>query len=290
MTHPTPGQAPAVVAPGLVTLETAGVQIPRIGLGTFRTTSDEARTLVRRALEAGYRHVDTAMRYENEPGVGQGVRDSSVPRSEIFVTTKFPHTLAAAGDVVEAAWESLRALGLDYVDLLLMHWPNADVPVEETFEALAPLAADGVVRAVGLSNAPAALVRRALGVTRLATVQVEHHPYLPQDTLHELVMTEGMTLTAYAPFAEGRVFTDPVLTAIGAKHGTSAGQVTLRWLLRRPRTVVIPKTSRPDRLTLNLDVAGIELDADDVARIDALGAARQRFFDPPWQSFAWDEL
>ena len=159
MTHPTPGQAPAVVAPGLVTLETAGVQIPRIGLGTFRTTSDEARTLVRHALEAGYRHVDTAMRYENEPGVGQGVRDSSVPRSEIFVTTKFPHTLAAAGDVVEAAWESLRALGLDYVDLLLMHWPNADVPVEETFEALAPLAADGVVRAVGLSNAPAALVR-----------------------------------------------------------------------------------------------------------------------------------
>jgi diketogulonate reductase-like aldo/keto reductase len=257
MTHPTPGQAPAVVAPGLVTLETAGVQIPRIGLGTFRTTSDEARTLVRHALEAGYRHVDTAMRYENEPGVGQGVRDSSVPRSEIFVTTKFPHTLAAAGDVVEAAWESLRALG--------------------------------VVRAVGLSNAPAALVRRALGVTRLATVQVEHHPYLPQDTLHELVMAEGMTLTAYAPFAEGRVFTDPVLTAIAAKHGTSAGQVTLRWLLRRPRTVVIPKTSRPDRLTVNLDVAGIELDADDVARIDALGAARQRFFDPPWQSFAWDE-
>ena len=273
----------------LAPLETAGVRMPRIGLGTFRTTPDEARVIVRCALEAGYRHIDTAMRYDNEPGVGQGVRDSSVPRSEIFVTTKFPHTLAAAGDVVEAARASIRDLGLDYVDLLLMHWPNADVPVEETFEALAPLVADGAVRAVGLSNAPAALVRRALTVARLATVQVEHHPYLPQDRLHELVLAEGMTLTAYAPFAEGRVFADPVLTAIGAKHGASAGQVTLRWLLRRPRTVVIPKTSRPDRLAANLDVAGIELDADDVARIDALGSARQRFFDPPWQRYAWDE-
>jgi diketogulonate reductase-like aldo/keto reductase len=263
--------------------------MPRIGLGTFRTTSDEARVLVRCALETGYRHIDTAMRYDNEPGVGQGVRDSSVPRSEIFVTTKFPHTLAAADDVTEAAWASIRSLGLDYVDLLLMHWPNAEVPVEETFAALAPLAADGAVRAVGLSNAPAALVRRALTVTRLATVQVEHHPYLPQEALHELVLAEGMTLTAYAPFAEGRVFTDPVLTAIGAKHGVGAGQVTLSWLLRRPRTVVIPKTSRPDRLAANLDVAGIELDADDVARIDGLGAARQRFFDPPWQGYAWDE-
>jgi diketogulonate reductase-like aldo/keto reductase len=274
---------------GLDPLEAAGVRIPRIGLGTFRTTSDEARVIVRCALETGYRHIDTAMRYDNEPGVGQGVRDSSVPRGEIFVTTKFPHTLAAAGDVTEAASASIRDLGLDYVDLLLMHWPNADVPVEETFAALAPLMADGAVRAVGLSNAPAALVRRALTVTRLATVQVEHHPYLPQDTLHELVLAEGMTLTAYAPFAEGRVFTDAVLTEIGAKHGASAGQVTLSWLLRRPRTVVIPKTSRPGRLAANLGVAGIELDAGDVARIDALGAARQRFFDPPWQQFAWDE-
>jgi len=273
----------------LTALEAAGVTIPRIGLGTFRTTPDEARDLVRRAVEVGYRHIDTALAYKNESGVGQGVRDSSVPRSEIFVTTKFPHTLAGPGDVVDAAWASIRELGLDYVDLLLMHWPNGEVPVEETFEALAPLVADGVVRAVGLSNAPAVLVRRALTVTPLATVQVEHHPYLPQDTLHELVTAEGMTLTAYAPFAEGRVFADPVLTAIGATYGKSAGQVTLRWLLRKPRTVVIPKTATPDRLVLNLDLGDFDLDPDDVRRIDALGAAPQRFFDPPWQSFAWDE-
>jgi diketogulonate reductase-like aldo/keto reductase len=281
----TPADLPAGLAP----LEAAGVRIPRIGLGTFNTPSEQAAALVRRALEAGYRHVDTAMRYDNEPGVGQGVRDSSVPRGEVFVTTKFPHTLAAAGDVVDAAWTSIRDLGLDYVDLLLMHWPNAEVPVEETFDALAPLKADGVIRAVGMSNAPAALVRRALTVTPLATVQVEHHPYLPQDTLHELVTAEGMTLTAYAPFAEGRVFADPVLTSIGARYGKNAGQVTLAWLLRKPRTVVIPKTSRLERLTSNLDVFGFELEAEDVRRIDALGAARQRFFDPPWQSFAWDQ-
>ncbi len=273
----------------LAPLKAAGVSIPRIGFGTFNIPPDDARVLVRRAVEVGYRHIDTAMRYDNEPGVGQGVRDSSVPRGEVFVTTKFPHTLAGARDVVDAAWASIRALDLDYVDLLLMHWPNGEVPVEETFGALAPLVADGVIRGVGLSNAPAALVRRALTVTPLANVQVEHHPYLPQDTLHELVMAEGMTLTAYAPFAEGRVFADPVLTAIGARYGKSAGQVTLRWLLSKPRTVVIPKTARPERLAANLDVLDFDLDADDTQRIDALGASRQRFFDPPWQSYAWDE-
>ena len=274
---------------GLVPLEAAGVRIPRIGLGTFNIPSDQAGVLVCRAVEVGYRHIDTAMRYENEPEVGQGVRDSSVPRGEIFVTTKFPHTLAGAGDVVATAWASIRALGLGYVDLLLMHWPSGEVPVEETFGALAPLVADGVVRALGLSNAPAALVRRALTVTPLATIQVEHHPYLPQDTLHELATAEGLTLTAYAPFAEGRVFADPVLTAIGAKHGKSAGQVTLRWLLSKPRTVVIPKTAKPERLAANLDVLDFDLDPGDVQRIDVLGASRQRFFDPPWQSYAWDE-
>src|SRR6266487_4261546 len=275
--------------PELAPLDVAGVRIPRIGLGTFRIPSPEVPALVRRALEVGYRHVDTAMMYKNEPGVGQGVRESSVPRHEIFVTTKFPHSLASAADVVGAAWASIRALGLEYVDLLLMHWPSPDVPPEETFEALEPLVADGVVRSVGMSNAPAALVRRALTVTRLAAVQVEHHPYLPQETLHELVAAEEMVLTAYAPFAEGRVFADPVLTSIGAKHGKNAGQVTLRWLLRKPRTVVIPKTARPDRLPLNLDIGDFELDPEDVERIDALGLSRRRFFDPPWQRFAWDE-
>jgi diketogulonate reductase-like aldo/keto reductase len=274
---------------GLAPLLAAGVSIPRIGFGTFNVTPDDARVLVRRAVDVGYRHIDTAMRYDNEPGVGQGVRDSSVPRGEVFVTTKFPHTLAGARDVVDAAWASIRALGLDYVDLLLMHWPNGEVPVEETFGALAPLVADGVIRAVGLSNAPAALVRRALTVTPLANVQVEHHPYLPQEALRELVTAEGLTLTAYAPFAEGRVFADPVLTAIGARYGKSAGQVTLRWLLSKPRTVVIPKTARPERLAANLDVLDFDLDPGDVQRIDALGASRQRFFDPPWQSYAWDE-
>jgi aryl-alcohol dehydrogenase-like predicted oxidoreductase len=223
----TPARAPdpaAGIRPaGLVPLEAAGVRIPRIGLGTFRTSSDEARVLVRRALEVGYRHIDTAMRYDNEPGVGHGVRDSSVPRGEVFVTTKFPHTLAARGDVVQAARASIAALGLDYADLLLMHWPNAEVPVEETFEALAPLVADGVIRALGMSNAPAALVRRAQAVTRLATVQVEHHPYLPQDTLHELV--------AAADCRAG----DTVLAAAQATDGGHTEDVTARTSGAEPR-------------------------------------------------------
>ncbi len=280
----------AAVLPGeLAPLEAAGVRIPRIGFGTYGIPLEDARPLVRRALEVGYRHIDTAMRYDNERTVGQGVRDSGVPRSEIFVASKFPHTHASSRDVVDAAWSSVRELGLGYVDLFLMHWPNGEVPPEETFGALTPLIADGVIRAVGLSNAPSALVRRVLAVTGLANVQVEHHPYLRQEALHELVAEQGMTLTAYAPLAEGRVFTDPVLTSIAAKHGKNAGQVTLRYLLRRPRTIVIPKTSRMERVPLHLDILDFDLDDADVAEIDALGAARRRFFDPPWQAFAWDE-
>jgi diketogulonate reductase-like aldo/keto reductase len=197
--------------------------------------------------------------------------------------------MAAFNQVPDAACSSVRALGLGHIDLLLMHWPNADVPLEETLGALLPLVADGVIRSVGLSNTPADLVRRALAFTPLATIQVEHHPYLRQETLYKLVVAEGITLTAYAPFAEGRVFSDPVLEEIGVKHGKTAGQVTLRWLLRRPQTVVIPKTARPERLPANLDVFDFELDGDDVERINALGASRQRFFDPPWYPFAWDQ-
>jgi diketogulonate reductase-like aldo/keto reductase len=284
-----PAGRAATTSPTRLMLEVAGARIPRIGLGTFNIPPDNTAALVRRALEAGYRHVDTAMMYRNEPSVGQGVRDSSVPRDEVFVTTKFPHTMAAASQVTDAAWSSVRALGLGHIDLLLMHWPNADVPVEETFGALLPLVADGVIRSVGLSNAPAGLVRRALTVAPLANIQVEHHPYLPQETLYRLAAAEGISLTAYAPFAEGRVFSDPVLEEIGAKHGKTPGQVTLRWLLRRPRTIVIPKTARPERLPVNLDVFDFELDEDDVERINALGASRQRFFDPPWYGFAWDQ-
>lgn len=269
--------------------KTGEICIPRIGLGTFNIPPHDTAALVRSALEVGYRHVDTAMMYRNETEVGQGVRDSSVPRDEVFVTTKFPHTMTAASEVPDAAWSSVRALGLGHIDLLLMHWPNADVPLEETLGALMPLVADGVIRSVGLSNAPAALVRRALAVTPLATIQVEHHPYLRQETLYKLVVEEGITLTAYAPFAEGRVFSDPVLKEIGVKHGKTAGQVTLRWLLRRPHIVVIPKTARPERLPANLDVFDFELDEDDIERINALGASRQRFFDPPWYPFAWDQ-
>jgi diketogulonate reductase-like aldo/keto reductase len=269
--------------------KTGGVCIPRIGLGTFNIPLHDTAALVRRALEVGYRHVDTAMMYRNETEVGKGVLDSSVPRDEVFVTTKFPHTMAAASQVHDAAWSSVRALGLGHIDLLLMHWPNADVPLEETLAALMPLVTDGVIRSVGLSNTPADLVRRALAVTPLATVQVEHHPYLRQETLYKLVVAEGITLTAYAPFAEGRVFSDPVLKEVGVKHGKTAGQVTLRWLLRKPHTVVIPKTARPERLSANLDVFDFELDEDDVERINALGASRQRFFDPPWYPFAWDQ-
>jgi 2,5-diketo-D-gluconate reductase B len=269
-------------------LVAADVDIPRIGLGTFGMDSDQATHIVETALDVGYRHIDTAILYENEGAVGAGMKGSGVPRDQIFLTTKIPRTHASATDAPRAARESLNRLGLDYVDLLLLHWPNDAVPPEETFEALVPLVESGEVRALGMSNANTSLVRQVLKVTALANIQVEHHPYLPQEALLDLVAEEGMTLTAYSPFAQGRVFSDPVLNSIGAKHNKSAGQVALRWILDKPRTVVIPKTATASRLGQNLAIQDFELDPEDVARIDALGAERFRIFDPPFP-VTWDD-
>ena len=276
-----------MTATSVATVEAGAVSIPRIGLGTFRMASDSARDLVGRALEIGYRHVDTAMKYDNERAVGAAVRECAVPRAQIFVTSKFAHTEAAPADAVRAARTSIDTLGLDYVDLFLLHWPNLEIPPERTFAALLPLVDEGVIRALGMSNAPVALLRRALSAAPIAAVQVEHHPYLAQRALMRFTAEHGLCLTAYAPFAEGRVFSDPVLVDIARKHGRSAGQVTLRWLLDEPRTAVIPKTARVERLAENLDVVGFDLDDDDRRRIAELADSRQRFFDPPWGP-EWD--
>ncbi len=264
-------------------LAVGDVDIPRIGLGTFRTSPDEARELVRAAIDVGYRHIDTARRYDNETGVGAGIRDSGLPREELFLTTKFAYSAAAPADAVASARSSLVDLGVDYVDLLLMHWPNVELVPEATFAALQPLVDEGVVRSLGISNAGPRLLRRVLDAVPLVNLQVEHHPYLPQDELLALVEEAGLTFTAYAPFAEGRVFNEPVIVAIGEKHGRTGGQVALRWLLDKPRTIVIPKTGRLDRLAQNIDGLDFVLDADDIAAIDALGGQQRRFFgDPPF--------
>ena len=188
------------------TLSIHGVLVPKLGLGTWQLSSAEATASVRHALEVGYRHIDTAQMYDNEEGVGRGIAASGVARDEVFLTTKVWRDRLDHDALVSSTDESLRRLGTDYVDLLLMHWPNDDVPLAETLGALAEVRDAGKARLIGVSNTPAGMLRRALDIEpTLANDQVEYHPYLAQDDVLGVVRENGLFLTAYSPIAQGGV-------------------------------------------------------------------------------------
>jgi 2,5-diketo-D-gluconate reductase B len=205
-------------------LEIDGARMPVLGLGTWMLTGPTCRRVVREALELGYRHVDTARLYENEAEVGAALRESGVPREELFVTTKLFAEDLAAEKVPEAVAESLAALESDWVDLLLVHWPSEEVPLEETLDALADVRARGLVRHLGVSNFPRSWLARALERSTLLCDQVEYHPYLAQDELLRACRARGIALVAYCPLARGRVPREALLARLGERHGRSAAQ------------------------------------------------------------------
>jgi len=262
------------------------VQVPAIGFGTWEVTGSSAYDSVRAAIEAGYRHVDTAQIYGNEEEVGRAIADSDVDRDDLFVTTKIWRRRAAAADVQSSHAESLGRLGLDHVDLLLIHWPTGPVPIEETVAAMDELRQDGQTRLIGVSNHTADEVRRAAKVAPLATNQVEYHVGLGQDAVLAAVRDHGMFLTAYSPLGHGTAIGDPTVEAIAAELGVSPAQVALRWLLQQDDVVVLPRSENPDHIQSNLDVEGFALDDDQVARLDALPKDR-REVDPPFAP-DWD--
>jgi 2,5-diketo-D-gluconate reductase B len=262
-------------------VEVQGTRIPVLGFGTWLITGPDATEAVRDALEIGYRQIDTARAYENEREVGRGIADSGVPRAEIFLTTKVPPDDATADAVERDAEQSLERLGVDYLDLLLLHWPNPDVPLEETIKALTAVQSDGRTRHVGLSNFPAGLLEQALQLGPVFCNQVEYHPFLGQDRLLEVARANDVLLTAYSPLAHGKVPDDPTLNGIGRKHGKTAGQVALRWLLDQDHVSPIPKASSHERRLENFDVFDFELSAEERAEIDAL-PKDGRTADPPW--------
>ena len=227
----------------MTTIEVKGVRVPAIGYGTWLVTGQDATDGVRSALEIGYRQIDTARAYENEREVGRGIAESGVPRNEIFLTTKVPHTDAHADAVERDAEESLERLGVDQLDLLLLHWPNPDVPLEETLNAMNKVREDGRTRNIGVSNFPAGLLRQALEIAPVFCDQVEYHPFLDQSRLLELARANDVLITAYSPLAHGKVPEDATLLQIGAQYDKSAGQVALRWLLDQPGVSPIPKAS-----------------------------------------------
>ncbi len=271
-------------------IDSGGVQIPALGLGVMQMKGEEGEAMILEALGIGYRHLDTAAMYGNEPEVGRAIRASSVARGDIFLTTKIWRADIAAGDLQAAAEAALKRLNQDYVDLLLIHWPDENVPLADSLGALCEVKTRGLARAIGVANFPSAMFNEAqkLSSEPLATDQVEYHPQLSQGRLLETLRRHGSSLTAYCPLARGRLARDPVLTQIGQAHGATASQVALRWLVQQDRVIAIPKSSNPERLRQNFDIWGFTLTEDEMARVSALSAVNTRVvspsFAPPWDA------
>jgi 2,5-diketo-D-gluconate reductase B len=267
-------------------VEAGCIRVPQVGFGTWRLYGEECARGVADALEAGYRYIDTAARYENEEAVGRGLRLSGVPRGDLLVSTKLPRDVPAV-KVRESVRESLSKLGTDYIDLLLMHWPNSETPQGSTIEAMLDLVDDGIVRAIGVSNFTAEVLREVSGHYPIVMNQVEYHPYLAQASLLEAAVELGQVFGAYAPLARGRVSEDPIVLRIAAEHRKTAGQVALRWLIQQPRVVVIPKTTSPARRRENLDIFDFSLSGEEMGEIGAR-ASDGRIVNPPFAP-VWDK-
>jgi len=259
--------------------------LPLLGLGTWDLRGSECVRAVRDALEIGYRHVDTAEMYENETDVGRGLRESGLDRAHVFVTTKLWANSLTRRAVPKSFEKSLKRLDTEYVDLLLIHWPNPDVPLEETLEAMSVLQDSGKARAIGVSNFPVALWKRALELAPVQVNQVEYHPFLDQSELLRFAGEQELQLVAYCPIAKGKVADEPVIVDIARAHGRTPIQVTLRWLVKRG-IVAIPKSARHEHLAENYRIFDFELTDAELDAITSLGR-RQRLVDPGWAP-DWD--
>jgi 2,5-diketo-D-gluconate reductase B len=261
--NPNTASVPAV--------EAKGARIPLIGLGTWDLRGRVCARVVEQALRLGYRHVDTAEMYDNEREVGEGLRASGVKRSEVFVTTKIWPSHFAPRELERAARDCLVRLRLSDVDLMLLHWPNPQIPLKETLGALDKVKRDGLARHIGVSNFTVPLLEQALRTSRepLVCNQFECHPFLDQSKLIAACRQHGVAIVAYSPIAKGRVRDDEVLSRIGAAHKKTAAQVSLRFLVQQ-NIVVIPRTSRVERLSENAAIFDFTLSAPEMADIAAL--------------------
>lgn len=248
-----------------------GVTMPMFGLGTFKTPPGETTSnSVRWALEAGYRKIDTASFYENEEGVGKGLKESGVSRDEVFVTTKVWTTEMGYESTLEAFDRSRKKLDIDVLDLYLVHWPVKD-KYQDTWKALEKLYGEGKIRAIGISNFEPHHIDKLLAVAEVPPVlnQVELHPYLNQKHIREACENNGIVPEAWSPIAKGKVLDDPTIQSIGEKHGKNPVQVTLRWELQHG-VVIIPKSVHKERIKDNMQIFDFELSGPEMAEIDKL--------------------
>ncbi|HWE78417.1 MAG TPA: aldo/keto reductase [Pseudolabrys sp.] len=258
-----------------------GATVPAVGFGTSPMTGGMSPETVLAAFAAGYRHIDTARKYGTEAAVGEAMRASGLPREDIFLTTKVSHENLRPDDFARSVDQSLAALGVDYVDLLLVHWPNPQIPLTETMPALGKAKRQGLARHIGVANFNIALLDQAIALCPepLAVLQAEYHPYLDQAKLLAAVRKRGLVYVAYCPLGRGRLFGDPVLVEIAERHGRSVAQIALRWLLQQ-KVASIPFSSNQQRIADNYNVFDFELSEDEMRRISALKRADGRVANP----------
>ncbi|MBP2547600.1 diketogulonate reductase-like aldo/keto reductase [Neorhizobium galegae] len=264
------------------TVTANGAHIPALGFGTFRMPGADILRILPKALELGFRHVDTAQIYGNEAEVGQVIAGSGIARSDIFLTTKVWVDKYAKASFAASVDESLKKLKTDYVDLLLLHWPQSDVPLSERMESLNAVKKAGKVKNIGISNFNIAMMEEAakLSEAPIATNQVEFHPYLDQSKLLQAAREKGIALTAYYLMADGKVPNDPLLKDIGARHGKTAAQVVLRFAVQQEGIIALSKTATESRLAENYDIFDFTLSADEMAAIKGLARPDGRIVNP----------
>ena len=279
-----------MTASAIPTLSAHGAAIPALGFGTSPMTGGFSADEVLAALKAGYRHIDSARKYGTERAVGEAIRASGVPRGEIFLVTKVSHENLRAADFARSVDESLKALKVDYIDLLMVHWPNPEIALAETMPALAKAKRQGLARHIGVANFNIALLDQAIAhcPEPLAALQAEYHPYLDQTKLLAAVRARGLAFVAYCPLGRGRLFDDPVLAEIAKARGRSLAQIALRWLIQQ-NVGAIPRSSNPRRIADNFNVFDFTLSDDEMARIAARKRPDGRIANPAGRvSGGWD--
>jgi len=270
-------------------IESHGARIPILGFGTMTLKEDACIQLVEAALRLGYRHLDTAQMYGNEQEVGSGMRGSGLKREDIFLTTKVWFTRLADGDFERSVDESLKRLAMPWVDLLMIHWPNAQVPLSQSIASLCKMKKAGLAKHIGVANFNVAMIEEAVKLASepLAVLQIETHPYLDQNKVIAAARRHGMAVVGYCPLARGKAPTEPTLQRIGKAHGKTPAQVALRFL-EQQRIIPIPRTSKRERLGENLGSLDFALSEAEMAEIMKLKRPVSRIVSPA-QSPVWDE-
>ncbi len=271
----------------MITKTIQGLEVPALGYGTYELTGDECRKAVVTAIETGYRHIDTARMYRNEAEIGDALAATGIERDALFLTSKVWFEDLTYDAVLEEVNTSLRALRTDYLDLILIHWPNEEISLRETFAAMEKLHELELVRKYGVSNFTPQWLQKALGAGNIFCNQVEYHPLLRPQRLHDMAVEHDLLLTAYSPLARGKLHGWDVLEAIAQKHGKSPEQVAIRWLLQQDNMAAIPRSSNPDHIRENFNVFDFTLDHEDFRRIEELPDDK-RLIDPEFAP-AWEK-